>query len=108
MARKAMSIVITVVVALVLIVLTLVGAWRDLRRGIMALAGTLLGALVSSFWADRWSTDLVEHYAALDGRLITFVFSSGLLVGTALLVGYGGGSFFSAPAARPTFVQRLL
>jgi hypothetical protein len=103
-----MSLVITIVVVLVLVVLTLVGAWRDLRRGVTALAGTLLGALVSSFWADRWSTELVEHYAALDGRLITFVLSSALLAGTALLVGYGGGSFFPPPLARPTFVQRLL
>ena len=103
-----MSVVITVVVVLVLVALTMVGAWRDIRRAVTALAGTLLGALVSASWGDEWATQLVEHALPSNGNTISFVISSGLLVGIALLVGYGAGSFFPPHAGPLSFGQRVL
>ena len=55
---QVMALAFTIVIALVLVVLGLVGYIRDLRRGLLALIGTLAGASLVSFWAAPWGLAL--------------------------------------------------
>jgi hypothetical protein len=102
-----MSLAFTVVIALVLALLGLVGYIRDLRRGLVALIGTLAGAILVSFWAAPWGQALSSRLTGGDPQRLTFVVSCVLLLWSALVVGYGGGMLLTRPRERPPFQQRL-
>ncbi|HEU5015653.1 MAG TPA: hypothetical protein VFT66_24230 [Roseiflexaceae bacterium] len=75
--------------------LTLIGSTRDLRRGVLALAGTLLGASL----VYTWSPWINQHTAAwFEGgnpqrwSLVLHLLAFG---GTVLVVGYGGSLLFN-------------
>src|SRR5258705_8328703 len=59
---QVMALAFTIVIALVLVVLGLVGYIRDLRRGLLALIGTLAGASLVSFWAAPWGLALAGSF----------------------------------------------
>ena len=50
--------------------------------------------MVSSYWGDAWATRLSEQYS-FDARAFSFVLSAVLLLGPALIIGYGGGNTVS-------------
>jgi uncharacterized membrane protein required for colicin V production len=102
----AMALVLTVVVTLVLVLLGLVGYWRDPRRGVLALAGTLLGAILVGFWGEPWGQDLAKRFGG-DPRALTFAVSSAAFLFAALVVGYGGGTLLGQIKERPSFPRRL-
>src|SRR5215213_2036263 len=68
-----MALAFTIVIALVLVVLGLVGYIRDLRRGLLALIGTLAGASLVSFWAAQWGQALAGRVGGDPQRLIFIV-----------------------------------
>jgi Colicin V production protein len=82
-----------------------VGFRRDLRRGVMALAGTLLGATLIGFWADSWGQFLVARLGGDPQRMVFVASSLGFLL-TVLIVGYGGGLLLG-PKERAPFPRRL-
>jgi hypothetical protein len=82
-----------------------VGFRRDLRRGVMALAGTLLGAILIGFWADSWGQFLVARLGGDPQRMVFVASSLGFLL-TVLIVGYGGGLLLG-PKERAPFPRRL-
>ena len=102
-----MALAFTVIIALVLVVLGLVGYIRDLRRGLLALIGTLAGASLVSFWAAGWGQSLAARFGGEPQRLI-FIVSCALLLWSALVVGYGGGMLLARAKDRPPFQQRLV
>jgi hypothetical protein len=103
----AMVLKIVVGIAATLIVwLGLVGFRRDLRRGMMALAGTLLGAIMVGFWGDRWGQSLADRFVGGDPQRLTFIVSSLIFLFCALVVGYGGGLLLG-PKERTPFQRRL-
>jgi uncharacterized membrane protein required for colicin V production len=102
-----MALAFTIVIALVLVVLGLVGYIRDLRRGLLALIGTLAGASLVSFWAAQWGQALAGRVGGDPQRLI-FIVSCALLLWSALIVGYGGGMLLARAKDRPPFQQRLV
>jgi uncharacterized membrane protein required for colicin V production len=102
-----MALAFTVVIALVLVVLGLVGYIRDLRRGLLALIGTLAGASLVSFWAAPWGQALSSRLTGGDPQRLTFIVSCVLLLWSALVVGYGGGMLLTRAKERPPFQQRL-
>src|SRR6185436_19820085 len=77
----AMALNITIGAALILIVLLgVVGFRRDARRGVLALAGTLLGAIVVGFWAAQWGQALASRFVGGDAQRLTFIVSRLILV----------------------------
>jgi hypothetical protein len=102
-----MALAFTIVIALVLVVLSLVGYIRDLRRGLLALIGTLAGASLVSFWAAQWGQALAGRFVGADPQRLIFIVSCSLLLWSALVVGYGGGMLLVRAKDRPPFQQRL-
>src|SRR5262245_45871189 len=103
-----MELAFTIVVALVLAVLGLVGYIRELRRGLLALIGTLVGALLVDFWAAPWGQSLASRFVGGDAQRLTFIVSCVLFLWGALFVGYGGGLLLHRPKERPPFQRRLV
>lgn len=70
------------------------GFFNGLRRGGIregaALIGVLLGALLVEFWAERWGQQLSQR-SGLKIENARWLVGLGLLLGTALLSGYGSG-----------------
>lgn len=102
-----MALAITIVVTLVLVLLGLVGYWRDTRRAVVAIAGTLIGALMVGFWGEPWGQQLAQRMVDGNPRTLTFVISCALFLFCALVVGYGGGVLFGRAKEPPAFSQRL-
>ena len=103
-----MALAFTIIIALVLVVLGLVGYIRDLRRGLLALIGTLAGASLVSFWAAPWGQALSGSLVGGDPQRQIFIVSCALLLWSALVVGYGGGMLLTRAKDRPPFQQRLV
>ena len=102
-----MPLAFTIIIALVLVVLGLVGYIRDLRRGLLTLIGTLAGASLVSFWAEQWGVALANRFGG-DPQQMIFIVSCALLLWSALVVGYGAGLLFGRAKDRPPFQQRLV
>jgi uncharacterized membrane protein required for colicin V production len=102
-----MALAFTIIIVLVLVVLGLVGYIRDSRRGLVALIGTLAGALLVDFWAAQWGQALAGRFVGADPQRITFIVSCALLLWGALVIGYGGGMQLARSKARAAFPQRL-
>jgi uncharacterized membrane protein required for colicin V production len=103
-----MALAFTIVIGLVLVVLGLVGYIRDLRRGLLALIGTLAGASLVSFWAAPWGLTLAGSFVGGDAQRMIFIVSCALLLWSALVVGYGGGMLLARAKDRPPFQQRVV
>jgi uncharacterized membrane protein required for colicin V production len=103
-----MALAFTIVIALVLVVLSLVGYIRDLRRGLLALIGTLAGASLVSFWAAPWGQSLAGRFVGADPQRLIFMVSCALLLWSALVVGYGGGMLLARVRDRRPFQQRVV
>jgi uncharacterized membrane protein required for colicin V production len=102
-----MALAFTIIIVLVLVVLGLVGYIRDSRRGLVALIGTLAGALLVDFWAAQWGQALAGRFVGADPQRITFIVSCALLLWGALVIGYGGGMQLARSKERAAFPQRL-
>lgn len=102
-----MTLLLTTVTVLVLLVLGLVGYWRDIRRGILAIAGTLLGSSLVAFWGERWSQNLASRFNITTIQTLTFTVNCVAFLLTVLLVGYGGGMLLGRGKDRSTFQRRL-
>lgn len=79
---------LTILTAVVLALLGLIGLFRGVLRGLIALAGTLLGAVLVDLWQERWADWLrssVERTA-----WPSFLLTAAIFLLVALLVGYGG------------------
>jgi len=101
----ALQIVLGAAVAL-MVLLGVVGFRRDLRRGVLALAGTLLGAIMAGFWAAPWSQGLAGRFADGASPRLLFAISSLIFLFCALLVGYGGGLLLG-PKERAPLPRRI-
>lgn len=102
-----MEIAIAIATGVALLVFGLVGYRRDLRRGVMALAGTLLGVLLVNFWAATWGQSIAAWLGSDSAGVITSIVSIITLVLTTLLVGYGGGTLLPAVKEKPSFWSRV-
>jgi hypothetical protein len=102
-----MALAFTIIIVLVLAVLGLVGYIRDSRRGLVALIGTLVGALLVDFWAAQWGQGLAGRFVGADPQRMTFIVSCVLLLWGALIVGYGSGMQLARAKEHPSFPQRL-
>ncbi len=100
-----MLLAITVLLILVVAVLGLIGYIRDVRRGVVALAGTLMGANLVAFWGEPFGRNLAE---SLGGRVDSYIFLGSILIFTLTvgLVGYGGGSLLGKSKGPPLSFQR--
>jgi hypothetical protein len=101
----ALQIVFGAAVALMAL-LGFVGFRRDLRRAVLALAGTLLGAIMASFWAAPWGQSLSSRFAEASSSRLMFAASSLIFLFCALLVGYGGGLLLG-PKERAAVPRRV-
>jgi hypothetical protein len=102
-----MSLAITIVLALLLLLAAGIGARRDLRRGALALGGTLLGATLGGFWSDLWGVNLSARLRIEPATAVALV-GAILLLSVALLVGYGGGVLLKPARTPPTWRQMLI
>jgi uncharacterized membrane protein required for colicin V production len=101
-----MALALTIIISLVLVVLGLIGYVRDLRRSMLALLGTLGGAILVNFWGDQWGAGLASRFVNADVQRISFYVSCAVFLWSALLVGYGGGILINRAKERP-FPQRI-
>ena len=102
-----MALALTIVIGLVLALLGFVGYVRDLRRGMLALLGTLVGAILVNFWGDQWGAGLASRFVNPDVQRITFYVNYAVFLWCALVVGYGGGVLLSRVKER-SLQQRLV
>lgn len=102
-----MTLAITIVSALLLVGLAIVGFLRDLRRGLAALAGTLAGALAVGFWADPLTRDLARRFASADPNALARSANIAIFIATAVLAGYGGGLLLGKPEEPRSLAGRL-
>jgi uncharacterized membrane protein required for colicin V production len=102
-----MALALTIIITLVLILLGLVGYVRDMRRGLLALTGTLLGAILVNFWGTQWGPSLASRVVGGDPQRLTFVVNCVIFLWSALIIGYGGGVLLSRAKDRPIFSHRL-
>lgn len=102
-----MALALTVVIALVLVVLGLVGYLRDLRRSLLALLGTLVGAILVSFWGNQWSASLASRLVNAEVQRITFYVNCAVFLWSTLVVGYAGGILLNRAKDR-SLPQRLI
>lgn len=103
-----MALVIPILAGLALLILGLVGYLRDTRRGILALAGTLLGAILAGFWGAQWGQDLAKRVGGGDPRTLTVVANCAVFLFAVLFVGYAGGLLLRRGRDRPTIGQRMV
>ena len=96
-----MALALTVVIGLVLVVLGFVGYVRDLRRSLLALLGTLVGAILVNFWGDLWGASLASRFVNADVPRITFYVYDAVFLWSVLVVGYGGGILLNRAKDRP-------
>lgn len=101
-----MALALTIFIGMVVLVLGLIGYFRDPRRGMLALFGTLGGAALVSFWGTQWGQSLASRFVGGDPQRITFIVSCVVFLWSALLVGYGSGMLLSRPKSL-SFQQRL-
>src|SRR5215216_2347908 len=101
-----MALALTIVIALVLVVLGLIGYLRDLRRSLLALLGTLVGAILVNFWGDQWGAALAGRFVNGDVQRVTFYVNCVVFLWSTLVVGYGGGILLTRAKDRP-LPQRL-
>ena len=101
-----MTLLGTVVVGIAL----LIGALNGLRRGatkeVMALVGVLLGALLTTMWADRWGVVITQR-TGWEQTTGEWIGSMVLLWVTALFSGYSSASLLPRPAVRLSTLQRI-
>jgi hypothetical protein len=83
-----------------------IGFRRDIRRGVLALAGTLLGAIMAGFWAAPWGQGLAGRFVGGNAPRLTFIVSCLVFLFCALVVGYGGGLLLG-PKERAPLPRRV-
>ncbi|MBA3946466.1 MAG: CvpA family protein [Herpetosiphonaceae bacterium] len=93
-------------------ILLIFGPLNGLRRGAIregtALIGILLGALLAQGWGATWAQRLGGVAAAAKGHSTTEkVLTLGLLIGIALLCGYGSGVLLPRRTEKMAITQRL-
>ncbi len=96
---------------IILAVVLGLGALNGLRRGVIkegtALIGVLLGALLANGWASEWGRQLAAGSdSPATATFTTKLLTLSLLVGTALLSGYGSGVLLPRRYDRLTMPQR--
>jgi uncharacterized membrane protein required for colicin V production len=93
----------TILLAAVVVTLGVVGLFRGVRRGVVALAGTLLGAVLVDLWRAPLAAGLEETIRPERPALPTFLLVAAVFVLTALVVGYGGSVMLprQEPQLRP-------
>ncbi len=80
------------------LVLTFVGSTRDLRRGVLALAGTLLGASFVYTWSDWINQRTAVWFEGGSPQRWSLALHLLAFGGTVLVVGYGGSLLFNKAA----------
>lgn len=88
---------LTIVLAVVVAFFGVVGLFRGVRRGVVALAGTLLGAVLVDLWSEPLAAWLRETINPERPALPTFMIVATLFLTTALVVGYGGSVLLPRP-----------
>jgi hypothetical protein len=101
-----MALALTIFIALVIVVLGVIGYVRDPRRSLLALLGTLFGALLVEFWGAQWGAALSARFSG-DPQRATFIVNCLVFLWGALIVGYGGAVLLGRSKERPAVPQRL-
>src|SRR4051794_39489070 len=68
-----------------------IGFRRGLTREVFVTAGVLAGAAIAASWARPWAADLADLIGSRQG-IGQFAVSTAFIVGTALVLGYGGAA----------------
>lgn len=99
---------LTIMLAGVIALFGLVGLLRGVRRGVVALGGTLLGAVLVDLWREPLATWLREAVGPERPALPTFLLVGSLFMLTALVVGYGGSVLLPRPEPQARKIPRVL
>jgi uncharacterized membrane protein required for colicin V production len=96
-ATKEETMTLTVVLLAAVAVLALIGLMRGVRRGLLALAGTLFAAVLVDLWNERLVDWLRSTLRPEQPALPIFLLTASLFLFTALIVGYGGSALLPRP-----------
>lgn len=86
-----MALALTIGVVALVALLTVIGLLRGVQRGLLTLAGTLLGAVLVDLWLSSWQTWLVERLRPEQPAQTAWLAASIGFVVVAVIVGYGSG-----------------
>lgn len=102
---------LTILMAIGLVLLGGLGLARGLRRGLVAVAGTLLAAVLLDLWQDRWQAWVITTFPSEQPALPIFLVFAGIFLLVALLIGYGGSTLLPRQSPKflpPSLLERLL
>lgn len=85
-----MHIVLDLLLIGVPVLLALLGFSRGVQREAMTLIGVLLGGMLAEMWGPVWGPALAQNLNK-DPLLMRALISDGLLLFSAVFIGYGGG-----------------
>lgn len=74
-----------------------IGFVRGVQREVFVTAAILGGWAMASAWSQRWSTSLAD-VINISPRTAGFIVTAGLLVGSLVILGWGGGSAIGSRA----------
>jgi hypothetical protein len=99
---------LTIVLGVVVVLFGLLGLVRGVRRGVVALAGTLLAAVLVDLWREPLALWLRESVGPERPALPTFALVAALFMLTALIVGYGGSVLLPRPDPQAKKISPVL
>jgi MFS family permease len=101
---------LTVAIALGMVVLAAVGALRGIQRGALALIATMVTGMLVTLWLPVWSAWASATFNLELPGLVNWLFTGGVFLVLALLLGYGGSVLLPQPSAgakqAPSLVER--
>lgn len=100
-----MTLAVTIGSAVLVLGFALMGALRDLPRGVLALTGVLFGTALVSLWGMPFAQELGRRFGNTDTALLQR-FASIVLFGVSTLLGVGSGMLL--PHGEGTLVARLV
>jgi len=86
-----MALALTIGAVALVALLTVIGLLRGVQRGLLSVAGTLLGAVLVDLWLSSWQTWLVDRLRPERPAQTAWLAASIGFVAVAVIVGYGSG-----------------
>ncbi|MGQ9926176.1 MAG: hypothetical protein ACUVS4_04810 [Chloroflexaceae bacterium] len=98
---------LTIILAMGIGLLSLIGLARGVRAGLVAIAGTLLAAVSIDLWNQRLAAWMRETLRPEMPALPTFLLVAAVFLLTVAIIGYGGSALLPQAPAQSSSRQAL-
>lgn len=102
-----MELVLTIGALLLLLLLGVWGLWRGVRRGLLAIMGTLLGAVLVDLWGTAWGEWVRAQFRPESPAPLTLLVVALAFLAVAFIIGYGSGVLLPRPDPKARMPARM-